>query len=168
MNLVISGGQTGADQAALRAAKACGLETGGWIPKMFVTEEGYRPELGTTYGLQETEEAEYPFRTEANVRDCTGCIWFGQQTTPGDKLTIRLVQNANKPLLILPTNSNGFGINSILWLQQNILNQPNPVLMIAGNRESTHPGTGEWVERYLSGMFNTLKGMNVTASGEKT
>jgi hypothetical protein len=29
---VISGGQTGVDQAALRAAKACGIPTGGWAP----------------------------------------------------------------------------------------------------------------------------------------
>ena len=28
---VISGGQTGADQAGLRAARACGIPTGGWL-----------------------------------------------------------------------------------------------------------------------------------------
>ncbi|HJT77421.1 MAG TPA: putative molybdenum carrier protein, partial [Gemmataceae bacterium] len=34
---VISGGQTGADQAGLAAAKACGIPTGGWMPKGFLT-----------------------------------------------------------------------------------------------------------------------------------
>jgi hypothetical protein len=29
---LISGGQTGADQGGLRAARAAGIETGGWAP----------------------------------------------------------------------------------------------------------------------------------------
>src|SRR5262249_6057013 len=37
---VISGGQTGVDQVALRAAKACGIPTGGWAPKGWRTEDG--------------------------------------------------------------------------------------------------------------------------------
>lgn len=37
---VISGGQTGADQAALRAARACGIPTGGWAPRGWLTEDG--------------------------------------------------------------------------------------------------------------------------------
>ncbi len=30
---ILTGGQTGADQAALRAARAAGIATGGWAPK---------------------------------------------------------------------------------------------------------------------------------------
>jgi RNA polymerase sigma factor (sigma-70 family) len=37
---VISGGQTGADQAGLFAAEAFGIETGGWMPKGFLTLAG--------------------------------------------------------------------------------------------------------------------------------
>jgi Circularly permutated YpsA SLOG family len=43
---IISGGQTGADQAGWRAAKACGLETGGWMPKGWKTELGCSPFFG--------------------------------------------------------------------------------------------------------------------------
>lgn len=32
LSKVISGGQTGVDCAALRAAAACGVERGGWCP----------------------------------------------------------------------------------------------------------------------------------------
>ena len=42
---IISGGQTGVDQAALRAAKACGIPTGGWAPKGWRTEDGPAPWL---------------------------------------------------------------------------------------------------------------------------
>jgi hypothetical protein len=34
---VISGGQTGADQAGWRAARAAGIPTGGFMPKGFLT-----------------------------------------------------------------------------------------------------------------------------------
>jgi hypothetical protein len=33
---IISGGQSGADQAAWRAAKAFGIATGGWMPRGFL------------------------------------------------------------------------------------------------------------------------------------
>jgi hypothetical protein len=65
---VISGGQVGADVAGLRAARALGLETGGWIPKGFRTIRGNRPELGRDFSLVETPTREYPPRTHANVR----------------------------------------------------------------------------------------------------
>lgn len=48
---VISGGQTGVDQAALRAARASGIVTGGFAPKGWATEDGPAPWLGSEYGL---------------------------------------------------------------------------------------------------------------------
>src|SRR5262249_34268512 len=41
LDRVITGGQTGADQAAPRAARGAGIATGGWAPKGWVTE-GFR------------------------------------------------------------------------------------------------------------------------------
>jgi Circularly permutated YpsA SLOG family len=38
LDRVVSGGQTGADQAGWRAARAVGLATGGWMPYGFLTE----------------------------------------------------------------------------------------------------------------------------------
>jgi hypothetical protein len=34
---IVTGGQSGADQAAWRVAQACGIPTGGWMPR------GFRP-----------------------------------------------------------------------------------------------------------------------------
>jgi hypothetical protein len=50
LDKTISGGQTGADQAAWRAAKAHAIATGGWMPKGFLTEDGPRPEFAELYG----------------------------------------------------------------------------------------------------------------------
>src|SRR5262249_12492939 len=38
LDKVISGGQTGADQGALRAARATGIPTGGWAPRRWLVE----------------------------------------------------------------------------------------------------------------------------------
>jgi Circularly permutated YpsA SLOG family len=36
----VSGGQIGADQAALRAARATGVDTAGWAAQGWITEDG--------------------------------------------------------------------------------------------------------------------------------
>ena len=51
---IISGGQTGADQAGLAAAKRLGIPTGGFFSKGFLTEAGPRPDLAAEYRLEET------------------------------------------------------------------------------------------------------------------
>jgi hypothetical protein len=63
---IISGGQTGADQAALDVAIKLNIPHGGWIPKGRKTEAGLLPEK---YQLQEMTSVSYPLRTEKNVID---------------------------------------------------------------------------------------------------
>jgi Circularly permutated YpsA SLOG family len=51
---IITGGQTGADQGGLRAARAAGIATGGFAPKGWATETGAAPWLAE-FGLVECE-----------------------------------------------------------------------------------------------------------------
>jgi hypothetical protein len=69
---VISGGQTGADLAGLRAARDLGLETGGFAAAGFWNEDGAQPGLGPEFGLVEAKGS-YVHRTKLNVdaADCT-------------------------------------------------------------------------------------------------
>ena len=60
---IISGGQTGGDQAALDAAIKLGIDHGGWIPKGRLTENG---PLSSSYNLTEMPTSSYPARTEKN------------------------------------------------------------------------------------------------------
>jgi hypothetical protein len=53
---IISGGQTGADQAALDVAIKLGISHGGWIPKGRITEKGTLPHK---YLLQEMPDDNY-------------------------------------------------------------------------------------------------------------
>ena len=72
---IISGGQTGADQAGLSVAKRLGIPTGGFVPKGFLTEAGPRPDLAAEYGLEETATVAYPERTERTERTERKCAW---------------------------------------------------------------------------------------------
>lgn len=63
---IISGGQTGADRAALDFAIKHTIPHGGWIPKGRKTEEGILPD---NYQLREMETTSYSKRTEQNIID---------------------------------------------------------------------------------------------------
>lgn len=70
---IVSGGQTGADRAALDYAIAIGIPHGGWCPKGRKAEDG---PIGPPYALVETPRADYLQRTEWNVRDTDGTVIF--------------------------------------------------------------------------------------------
>lgn len=63
---IVSGGQTGADRAALDWAIANNVPHGGWCPKGRKAEDGAIP---AHYALKETPSASYLQRTEWNMRD---------------------------------------------------------------------------------------------------
>src|SRR3954468_15967071 len=97
---VVSGGQTGADQAGLRAAKAAGIETGGWAPLGWETEEGPAPWLAA-FGLKACPKKGYPARTEENARDSDGTLWFGSTDSTGYRATIAACRKHGKSYLIV-------------------------------------------------------------------
>jgi hypothetical protein len=71
---IISGGQTGVDQAALDAAIALGLSYSGWIPAKRWTEDGV---LSPRFqNMRETDSEDPKQRTEWNVRDSDGTLLF--------------------------------------------------------------------------------------------
>ena len=102
---VISGGQTGADQAGLAVAKRLGIPTGGFVPKGFLTEAGPRPDLAAEYGLEETDTSAYPERTERNVRPADGTVVFGDARSRGSMLTARLCRRHGKPCRTIPLDA---------------------------------------------------------------
>src|SRR5947209_16647845 len=103
LDRIVTGGQTGADQAAWRAARDAGIATGGWMPRGSLTEEGPRPDLAALFGAREHESEEPEGRTLANVRDSDGTLVFvGDRPGPGTLLTIAACRAAGAPLLIVP------------------------------------------------------------------
>lgn len=154
---IISGGQTGADQAGLRAAKAVGLSTGGWLPNGCVTLEGTRPDLLDLYSMQEHPKKGYPARTEANVRDSDGTIRFAKTfKSPGEKCTLKAIRWYKKPYLDIEVSewfTKEWVARNIKtpveevrqWLRENNIR----VLNVAGNSEETCKSIGDVVFNYL-------------------
>ena len=72
---IISGGQTGADRAALDWAITHGIRHGGWCPAGRRAEDGAIPDR---YCLQETPGRNYHQRTKWNVRDSDATLIITQ------------------------------------------------------------------------------------------
>lgn len=100
---IISGGQTGADQAALDAAIEFGIPHGGWIPKGRKTERGRLPDR---YHLKEISSIDYQKRTELNVIDSDGTLILSHgKLTGGSALTQKLAAKHRKPCLHMDLNA---------------------------------------------------------------
>src|SRR4029077_10412557 len=74
--IIISGGQSGVDRAALDVAIARGIEYGGWCPHGGWAEDFSAPPglLARYPKLKETPLAAPAQRTEWNVRDVDACL----------------------------------------------------------------------------------------------
>jgi hypothetical protein len=95
---LISGGQTGADRAALDVALALGLDHGGAVPRGRAAEDGPIPAL---YGnLVETQSDDPAERTRLNVlhADATLLVTHGEPSG-GSALTREFALRQQRPLL---------------------------------------------------------------------
>jgi hypothetical protein len=162
---VISGGQTGADQAAWRAAKAAGIATGGRMPRGFATEDGPRPEFAELYGARESGSPSYAYRTRMNVMDSDATIIFDtgknnslESKSKGTQLAVRTAMERDKPSVVIVVE---LQVPSVLkrWeaMARWLIGKDVRVLNVAGNRESSAPGIGAWVEAYLAEVFRLLQ-----------
>lgn len=151
---IISGGQTGVDQAALRAAKCLGIPTGGWMPFGWTTEEGPRPEFADLYGMRQCSEPGYPARTRANVRASNLTIWYGPTGSRGCQATIGACEVIGKKFLFAGPGDVDEMVVSILAKMDEV---GNTVVNFAGNRESGNPGIGAKAEAFFLELFAELK-----------
>lgn len=154
---VISGGQTGADIGGLRAAKKCGIATGGWLPKGCVTLEGNKPNLLNEFNMQEHSVFGYPARTEANVRDSDATIRLAENfKSAGEICTFKFIKWHKKPYLDVNIKKLISIEEVVKWLYDKNVK----ILNIAGNSESTCPGIESIVETYLENVFIQYKQFN--------
>lgn len=134
---IISGGQTGADRAALDAALACGFPHGGWCPRGRLAEDGPIPER---YQLVETEDSAYPVRTERNVIDSDGTVILTVgELARGSAPTADFARRHRKPWLHLRLDETGDS-EAVGLLREFVREHEIRVLNVAGSRASTEPG----------------------------
>lgn len=147
---IISGGQTGADQAALDVAIEVGIPYGGWIPKGRKTEDGRLPD---SYSMQETDAIDYAQRTELNILDSDGTIVFSRgEPAGGSAITQQLAKKHNRPCLHIDLKElSEYKAVEILktWLEVRKIN----VLNIAGSRASEDPEIYDNVMNILESLL---------------
>jgi hypothetical protein len=154
---IISGGQTGADQGGLEAAKILGIPTGGWMPRGFLTEAGPRPEFAKLYEMREHPQAEYTPRTEANVLYADGTLIVGDVTSGGSRDTHDFCTKHQKPCYVLPWRSGQpMPVEAIVDFLRWLSGTKIAVLNVAGNRESAQPGIQKTTRDFLIATFSDL------------
>jgi hypothetical protein len=130
---IISGGQTGVDQAALDVAINFGIPHGGWIPKGRRTEAGKLPDK---YMLKEMPTSSYPKRTEQNVIDSDATLIISHgQLIGGSLLTLEFAEQHRKEWLHIDLEINR-GFSAAQLIQSWIVLNGIKVLNVAGPRAS--------------------------------
>lgn len=155
LRVIISGGQTGVDIAALQAAKKAGLQTEGWMPKGFRTLEGTRPEYAQLFGLREHFSSEYGPRTDSNVRDSHGTLRIAQNFhSPGERRTKKALSLFQRPYLDLDWSpSLGFDVGARERAHEFIDKHRIERLNVAGNSEKTAKGIQDAAVVFLYLLF---------------
>jgi len=143
---IISGGQTGADRAALDFAIYHNIPHGGWCPKGRLAEDGI---IERRYQLQETTGKSYPQRTERNVKESDGTVIFARKLTGGSKKTAELATKHGKPWIHLPGGAYDMPIKLSAFIDENKIE----VLNVAGSRASKDLQIYDFVKQTLEEVF---------------
>ena len=145
---IVSGGQTGADRAALDFAIENDIPHGGWCPKGRKAEDG---PLEVRYLLTETPSSSFPQRTGWNVRDSDGSIIFSIAPilTGGSKKTIDFAIKHERPWLHLHQGGASPDIALLEFIREHAI----ATLNVAGPRASKEPEVGGFVKSVLEAAF---------------
>lgn len=149
---IISGGQTGADRAALDFAVAHGIPHGGWCPLGRLAEDSV---ILACYQLAQTPSSDYAQRSEWNVRDSDGTVIFSiaRDLSGGSKFTAEVAEQLHKPCLHLAREVHDPEAAEKLrrFIAQHRIKQLN----VAGPRASVEPAAGDFVRRTLAAAVLT-------------
>ena len=141
---IVSGGQTGADRAALDWAIEHAIPHGGWCPGGRKAEDG---PISARYNLTETLSRSYPQRTEWNVCDSDGTVVFSiaSALSGGSKKTVVFARKHGKPVIHISRQTEQPAETLLRFVRSNNIH----ILNVAGPRRSKEPDVGEFVKRVL-------------------
>jgi hypothetical protein len=153
LSKIISGGQTGADRAALDCAIAHGMAHGGAIPAGRKAEDGPLP---ARYEMRELSSPNYQERTAQNVNDGDGTLIVSHGALSGGSAFTRTVaQRLGKPMLHLDLASIDIETaryQLIGWLWVNKIT----ILNVAGPRASSDPNIYHQTFSLLTAVLSML------------
>lgn len=136
--VLLSGGQTGADRAALDFARSVGIPYSGWCPRGRRAEDGPIP---LEYNLTETQSSDYRERTELNVERSDGTVIFTDgplKKESGSWLTVKFCQKHHKPHLAVDL-ALASREDAAKFLRAFVRGENIGILNVAGSRASQAP-----------------------------
>lgn len=159
--MVVSGGQCGADQGGLQAAKEMGITTTGLAPKGWKTCRGPRPQLARFNLLEDTVDG-YTHRTKINVETADATVIIASNpSSSGSRVTAQHSKKVGKPCLVIQVSSDMLlhemdeeGLRIAQWILEKRIN----ILNVAGNRDhfGAHPLHHSAAHRILTSAFQDL------------
>ena len=164
---IISGGQTGADRAALDAAIELNIPHGGWVPKGRLAEDGVVP---PSYQVSEVPADSYAARTEKNVEDSDGTLIFSHgPLTGGSALTQELAEKHKRPSLHIDLNRIP-ALKAAAMIADWVDRHPVKTLNVAGPRASNDPDIYQKTKDILIAAFHigTIATIRPPAGGRFT
>jgi hypothetical protein len=159
---IISGGQIGAEQAALDVAIKLGISHGGWIQKGRRTQRWILPDK---YKLNEMPTASYKDRIEKNVTDSEGTVIISHgRLTGGSDYSYKMAKKHNRPCLHMdlketPVRVAAAKVNS--WILENDIE----VLNVAGAKASEDSKIYDDTLSVIEGAI--LLGLEKAAAGKQ-
>jgi hypothetical protein len=150
--VIISGGQIGADRAALDFAIQHSIPHGGWVQKGRKAIDG---PLDPKYLLKETPTDKSLERAEWNVRDSDATVVFtlGEKATGTVQKTLSFARKQKKPCLHLHRGILAVSEKLVAFVEKHNIRRLN----ISGSRESKEPGIYDWVTLSLEKAKATLE-----------
>ena len=145
--MIITGGQTGVDRAALDVAIGHGIAWGGWCPQGGWAEDFPDPPglLDRYPALRETPRSDPAQRTEWNVRDSDAVLIIvdraGLGVSKGTTGAKEWTSHYGKPLLVVDAGQPGAAVQVAGWLREQTERfGAHMKLGVGGPRESEAPG----------------------------
>ncbi len=146
---IVSGGQTGADRAALDFAIESGFECGGFVPFGRRTEDG--PLDRRFPNMIETASAEYTERTELNVAESHATLIVSHgKLTGGSALTLDVARRTGRPALHIDldaTAAESAAAEVRRWLAANDCTTLNVAGPRASEDETIHSSVKDLLQR---------------------
>lgn len=156
---IVSGGQTGVDQAVLLTASEFGIPVAGWCPKGGLDENNVCI-LHQHTSLREATTADPAERTKLNIRDSDGTLiivpsWpLPENIKDGTWLTIDEAHHTGKPYLVINLAKKQDAADKVQqWLEQHDIK----VLNVGGPRESNSPGIYQETCELFQALFESLR-----------
>lgn len=138
--LIISGGQTGVDQAGLRVGLELGIPIGGTAPLGFKTEDRKIPRELRVF-MKQAKTDDYPERTRINVAESDATLLFietpRRTASQGSRLTMDCCLDLGRPCLVRTVNDHA--LDHLEQIHEWLAHLRPGILNIAGSRASRAP-----------------------------